>query len=551
MKSRFVERLGCAAGAFVLYAVFQAWGAGGAARVFPAAVWMGYGLALAPALAAAVYRSSAGFPAGQGRRYSAGRVILYPGLGAAAGVLGAVYADAGLSGALAWVSAGALMVIAGFGALGLFPSRRGAAGWCIAYGSVLTVGLYAFLTGSPGLGALGMLIFGLGTAPFVSGGSARLRFAGRFAGAAGRCGGMLAAALGFWVVAHGLGLGGFQVPAFLAGGSPRQGAAVAGGEVYTVEAGVQILRTALSPGRYPAITVQAGLPVRWLIDAPEGSVNRWNSRVFIGEYGIDCRFTVGENTIAFTPERTGTFAVSSVRGMPLSFITVIPLGEGLARSSDDAFPPLRPTPAGVRIPADRAELAEPGEGGQALWTALEADGFRPALLVVQRGITARLTLSGDFWGEGETLLVPAYYTKIDLEAGETVIEFFPSQDFAFSAGEGRRYGYVKVVEDLRRVDLEAVKKEVADFEPQQYPAAYFAEVRPDRTGGGGCCGGSLSEGSASFVYRLGPPGGGWKAEMLPVVAFAGLVGAFSLVSRRRPAVSKTCGLVRKRAPVPY
>jgi hypothetical protein len=70
-----------------------------------------------------------------------------------------------------------------------------------------------------------------------------------------------------------------------------------------IENGVQVINSTLSAGRYPAITVVSGIPARWTITAPAGSINGCNNRMFIREYNIEHRFVQGENIIEFMPER--------------------------------------------------------------------------------------------------------------------------------------------------------------------------------------------------------------------------------------------------------
>jgi hypothetical protein len=41
---------------------------------------------------------------------------------------------------------------------------------------------------------------------------------------------------------------------------------------------------------------------------------------------------------------------------------------------------------------------------------------------------------------------------------------------------------VKVVEDLKSIDIEAIKKDVSEFETKIYPDAYFEEAS-----GANCC----------------------------------------------------------------
>ena len=91
--------------------------------------------------------------------------------------------------------------------------------------------------------------------------------------------------------------------------------------------GKQIISSTLSSGRYPDITVQAGTPVTWIINAPQGSVNGCNNRLTIPEYGItDYVLNMGENVIEFTPDKTGQFPYSCWRGMIHGSITVIAEG---------------------------------------------------------------------------------------------------------------------------------------------------------------------------------------------------------------------------------
>ena len=87
--------------------------------------------------------------------------------------------------------------------------------------------------------------------------------------------------------------------------------------------GRQIVSSVLSPWSYPAITVQAGMPVEWVIEAPDGSINGCNNRIIIQEYGIEHTFQPGENIIEFMPEEAGRFQYACWMGMIRSSITVV------------------------------------------------------------------------------------------------------------------------------------------------------------------------------------------------------------------------------------
>ncbi|MDR2029731.1 MAG: hypothetical protein LBP93_09375 [Treponema sp.] len=243
-----------------------------------------------------------------------------------------------------------------------------------------------------------------------------------------------------------------------------------------------MVNSTLSGGRYPAITVQAGIPVRWRINAPEGSINGCNNRMFIREYGIEHRFTPGENVIEFTPERTGKFSYSCWMGMIRSSITVIPQGSAPAAPAE---PDLAPVPAGAAIPTDTMALAELREGYQLVRIKLRDDGIAPAVMVVQRSIPVAWVINNDSLDPGNgKLIFPAYHTQIDMEQGDNVIRLIPEEDFDFSTADHVFYGYVKVVDDLNAASPEAIKAEVAEYETLIYPDAYFEAAAP----GPGCCG---------------------------------------------------------------
>jgi hypothetical protein len=85
----------------------------------------------------------------------------------------------------------------------------------------------------------------------------------------------------------------------------------------------QVINSVLSPYGYPNITVEAGRPVKWIINAPPGSVNGCNYRFIIREYGIGYELRPGENVVEFTPNRVGKVPYSCWMGMIPGTITVV------------------------------------------------------------------------------------------------------------------------------------------------------------------------------------------------------------------------------------
>ena len=86
--------------------------------------------------------------------------------------------------------------------------------------------------------------------------------------------------------------------------------------------GVQLVTSTLKPGQYPTITVQAGTPVKWTIDAPAGSINGCNYKMIIQEYDIEYTFQEGKNVIEFTPSKPGTVSYTCWMGMIRGSIVV-------------------------------------------------------------------------------------------------------------------------------------------------------------------------------------------------------------------------------------
>ncbi len=86
--------------------------------------------------------------------------------------------------------------------------------------------------------------------------------------------------------------------------------------------GRQVITSKLASGRYPNITVQAGTPVKWIIEAPKGSINGCNYKMYIPDYSVVHTFKIGENILSFTPDKAGTVRYSCWMGMIHGTITV-------------------------------------------------------------------------------------------------------------------------------------------------------------------------------------------------------------------------------------
>lgn len=239
-----------------------------------------------------------------------------------------------------------------------YPFAVGVLNGFMPCGPLQTMWLVALASGNPLTGALAMFFFALGTVPLMLGlGSAVSALGKRFTEKMLRAGAILIVVLGLSMLSQGGSLSGLLsqerlfrllVAGCFAGlllnmevqnkmmryvsyaasfliiaaacltwnfqGNTETVAAAAENGVEIVD-GVQVVNSMLKPGSYPDITVQAGTPVRWIIDAPNGSINGCNNRMVIREYGFEYAFQPGKNVIEFTPVQAGTVDYSCWMGM--------------------------------------------------------------------------------------------------------------------------------------------------------------------------------------------------------------------------------------------
>jgi sulfite exporter TauE/SafE/copper chaperone CopZ len=444
--------------------------------------------------------------------YNCGRVVSYTAAGVLVGALGSVITVSGRFQGAVQLVAGIFMVIMGINMLGLFPALRrfsprtlvrrmpkvfavkmdgrktgqgplvvGFLNGFMPCGPLQAMQLYALSTGSPLRGGVSMFLFCVGTIPLMfalgAASSALSGAKGRvFSRRVMQAGAVLVAALGLAMFSNGWSLTGFPVP-FDRVAASKPVSAQAAGVVFVpvIQNGIQIVNSTLQPNRYPAITVQQGIPVRWTINAPPGSINGCNNRMILREYGIQHTFRQGDNVIEFNPAKTGRFRYSCWMAMIHSTITV--LAEGQSRA-DVREPDTAPKPAGVKIPTDAIAIAQAANNVQTVTIRLGDEGFEPAIVVMQRRLSTLWTITVNSADEGNGGIVfPAYYVIIETEQGENQIRLVPREDFEFCTADSVFYGYVKVVDDISRVDVEAVKTEAAKFVTLIYPEAYFEAAR--------------------------------------------------------------------------
>lgn len=227
-------------------------------------------------------------------------------------------------------------------------------------GPLQSMQIVALASGNPFAGGLSMLMFSLGTVPLMMGLGSLVSALGRkFSQKVMSVGAVLVVVLGLAMLSQGGSLSGLLFPnqllaliiilcviavaasipfrrslyriaciaavcvIMIGGGIVRniRNSTVSLNEDETAAEGIeivdgeQVVNSTLEVGSYPDITVQAGIPVKWVINAPAGSINGCNYKMLLKEYGIEYEFQEGENIIEFTPVKSGTVQYTCWMGM--------------------------------------------------------------------------------------------------------------------------------------------------------------------------------------------------------------------------------------------
>lgn len=253
----------------------------------------------------------------------------------------------------------------------------------------------------------------------------------------------------------------------------------------------------MESGSYTPIIVQKGIPVRWTIKAEKSDLNGCNNPVTIPKYNIQKKLVPGDNIIEFTPEEEGNIIYTCWMGMISSNIKVVGNLDNVSEKDIQAAESASQDGtysggggccaagskatkfAGGRIPTDEIAVAEIKDGIQYVKINVNDYGFSPAVVVMQKGIETKWNINGEQLNScNKSLVFPEYNARVDLKEGENLLEFTPEADFSFNCWMGMLNGYVKVVDDIEKIDLEGIKKEAGSFRPASR-----------NSGISGCCGG--------------------------------------------------------------
>lgn len=433
--------------------------------------------------------------------YNLGRVISYTVIGGIIGALGSVVSFSGTMKGIVQILAGVFMVIMGINMLNIFPWLRkfnprmpkifakkiyaqkrsnsplyiGLLNGLMPCGPLQAMQLYALSTGSPVKGAVSMFLFSIGTVPLMFAFGALSSFLNKkFAGKMMTASAVLVVVLGVFMFSSGASLSGLTLPTFPSVTTTQ--ASSSSIATATVSGGVQTVTTGLSSGRYEPIIVQKGIPVKWTIKAGSGDINGCNNSIVIPKYNIQQSLSEGDNVIEFTPNKSGTIPYSCWMGMIRSQITVVDdiknvdsstaAAAGSGTAGNDNY-------IDYQIPTDQIEVAKIDDDGvQTIELALDENGITPAVFVMQKNLETKWNFTGKNINRvaDSTLVFPYYNAQVQVLDGTNTITLYPDQDFDFFTSDTNLFGYVKVVDDINNIDLDAIKKEVSEYRPQDYYA---------------------------------------------------------------------------------
>ena len=305
--------------------------------------------------------------------YNAGRVLSYTVIGGLVGALGSIVSFSNTGKGIIALTAGIFMVIMGLNMMNLFPWLRrfnpripkifavkiveqkksnrplyvGLLNGLLPCGPLQAMQLYALSTGDPFKGALSMLLFSLGTVPLMFGlGALSTMLTKRFTARMMTASAVLVIILGVFMFSNGMALTGYAMP-FSSAASSQLRPSSGQFETAVMKGGIQQVTTTLASGGYEPIAVQAGVPVRWNIQADASDINGCNNRIVIPAYNIEKQLEPGDNIIEFTPDQTGTIPYSCWMGMIRSQISVVDdLGDSSQLPDPASLPSGRPSCCG-------------------------------------------------------------------------------------------------------------------------------------------------------------------------------------------------------------
>jgi len=449
--------------------------------------------------------------------YNAGRVVSYTILGGIVGALGSVLSLSPSVKAGLQIFAGVFMIIMGLNMSGYSIFRKfniklpwsacnlkkkpktpflvGVLNGLMPCGPLQTMQLYALGTGSAFNGALAMLLFSLGTVPLMlTFGSLSGLISKGYTKTLLKFSGILVVVLGIVMGTRGLTLAGVNIPttsslvASLSGNETLASAAPV--TKPTIENGVQIVRmTADGSGYTPnGLYIQKNMPVKWIIDGK--ALNSCNSEIIIPDLNIQKTLKSGENIIEFTP-KDKDINFSCGMGMIRGIFKVVDDVKAVDTSKPD---PSIPAPSsgmpGCNMGGTTAAPATPQSPSiygtdlskvktsrlihKSLLSAnnqtatIKGTGYElePLITVVAKNINTTLNFDlNNFDSPKGTFTIASADTGKQInsfEGKKGIVKMttkFNTNGFYVISKDNKVIGAVLVIDDIKNVDLEKIRKE--------------------------------------------------------------------------------------------
>ncbi|URA11263.1 urease accessory protein UreH domain-containing protein [Thermospira aquatica] len=433
-------------------------------------------------------------------KYNIGRLIAYTLIGGIFGGIGTLFSLSSFSKGFIFIIAGIFMITMGLNLFGIFslgnflskffsqvyakvnkkgklidPFFVGILNGLMPCGPLQGMQIYALSSGSFFTGALSMFFFALGTLPLMLGLGVLVNFLSKKVGYhMMKVSGLIVIFLGISMLSNGLALT----------GNPLFKEKDKNYSVAKLNGDLQTVITEIEPNRYPPIVVEKGKPVKWIIKVSEENLNSCNNAIVIPALGIEKRLIPGENIIEFTPTNEGNIYYSCWMGMISSTIKVvnninqsdIVVEENIGGGGSCCASGNIGRYSGGKLPLDSIGIAKIKDGFQEVVINVDENGYSPSVIVLQKNIQAKIIFNPKkLTSCNYVVIFPEYRGRLDLSVGQWETPLLNvSEDFTFTCWMGMLNGYAKVVEDLRKVDIQKIQKELENY---RSPRA------------GGCCGG--------------------------------------------------------------
>ncbi|MFT8313043.1 MAG: sulfite exporter TauE/SafE family protein [Clostridium sp.] len=448
--------------------------------------------------------------------YNAGRILSYTLIGGVVGALGSVLSlsismKAGLQ-----IFAGIFMIIMGLNmsGYGIFrkvnlklpwsacsvkkkpktPFLVGVFNGLMPCGPLQTMQLYALGTGSAFNGALSMLIFSLGTIPLMlTFGALSGLISKGYTKTLLKFSGILVVVLGIVMGTRGLALAGVNIPTtatLTTSLSGNKTSTSSSGAKATIENGVQVIRmTADGAGYTPnGLYVQKNMPVKWIIDGK--TLNSCNGQIIVPSLNIQKNLQSGENVIEFTP-KDKDISFSCEMGMIRGVIKVVDNISTVDTSKpDSSIPAPSSGMPGCNMNGPASSPAVPEKpsiygtdlskietsrfihkavvSGNTQTASLKGIGyeFEPLIVVVTKNVNTTLGFDlNNFDSPNGTFIISSTDTGNPVASFEgkkglvNATVTFNANGLYVISKDNSVIGAVVVVDDLKNVDLEKIRKD--------------------------------------------------------------------------------------------